>query len=82
MTLPEVLSTVDRLIGDIGCSHVEIRREGHALRFEPDRYAPERYRVMILHDRSDGTAAWHPGDALGACFTIADVLATDWEIES
>ncbi len=80
MTLPEVLSTVNRLLGDIGCSHVEIKRRGRAFRFNPARYAPERYAVMVRYDRSDGTTSWLPDDARGACFTIADVLATDWEI--
>jgi hypothetical protein len=82
MTLPEVLRQVDRFLGDIGCGHVTIERTGCALRFEPARYAPERYAVMVRNVRADSTVAWTPGDASGACFTIADVLATDWMIAS
>lgn len=77
MTLPEILRDVHRLLGDIGCGGVEIERCGRQIRFEPQRYAPERY-AFAVRDRAD--AHWQRGDALGACFTIADVLADDWEI--
>lgn len=81
MTLPEVLLQVDRFLGGIGCGHVTIERAGRSLQFKPNAYAPERYVVTVRSDRSDGTIIWTPSDALGACFTIADVLATDWRIK-
>lgn len=48
MTLPEVLREVMRMLGDIGCDHVDIAREGanaYQYRFTPDRELDRGYRL-------------------------------------
>ena len=85
MTLADILPRVQTLLGDIGCSHVTIRRsipvnEQHVdlwsrYRFEPDR---DQLRGYTIH--KFGLTGWRQLPDYGEHFAVEDVLATNWEI--
>ena len=93
MTLPEVLREVMRLLGDIGCAHVDIARsDEHAYqyRFSPDRELDRGYRLEgrrwmdgSEETPSRGTSRGYVGWSRWSTsfgFSPEGALAEDWRL--
>lgn len=93
MMLHDILAKVLKLVGDIGCDHVTICREGqfaYQIRFTPDKsvkrgYLLEGRRWMDGTERTptSGTERAFVGWARWSGFMgfgVDAVIATDWKI--
>lgn len=82
MTLPEILGRVMKLIGDIGCDHVDITDGRDQWRFRPLAPPPGvrlggHYRLEHRLRIGDAWGAWQ---GVLSAWNTDQVLATTWEL--